>query len=289
MKKSIVLLIILITFFNFVFYLRALKPVSEKVINFFPKRVSELKIPSPTPTPTPTPTPRPLTFAEMNILYGPCVYLPTLMYHHIQEMTVAKGKNQQNLTVSTETFKKQMQDLKDRGYQTATLSELVAFFDGGVALPKKSILLTFDDAYEDIYLNAFPLLKELGFKTIVFTPTGLINNYDYLNWDQVSEMASSGITFANHTWSHKNVKTDQETLEMEITTADTQLSERGYNFPKTFAYPYGLESNQATKVLQDLNYKLAFSTRSGGTLCKKQRFDLPRIRIGNVNISNYGF
>ena len=33
---------------------------------------------------SPSPTPKPLTFAEMNALYGPCVNLPTLMYHHIQ-------------------------------------------------------------------------------------------------------------------------------------------------------------------------------------------------------------
>jgi peptidoglycan/xylan/chitin deacetylase (PgdA/CDA1 family) len=291
MKKPLILVALLI-FSGFVFYLRVVKPNAVNLIKLLPENFIQkfsAPIPTSTPVPTPTPTPKPLTFAEMNALYGPCVYLPTLMYHHVQDMDVARGKNQQNLTVPTETFRQQMQDLKDRGYQTASIVQLASFFDEGVAIPKKSILLTFDDAYEDVYLNAFPILKEFGFKATVFTPTGLVNNYDYLNWNQVSEMAVYGITFANHTWSHKNVKTDKSTLEMEIATADTQLSERGYNSPKSFAYPYGLESAQAIKLLQDLNYRLAFSTRAGGTLCKKQRFDLPRIRIGGGNIFNYGF
>jgi peptidoglycan/xylan/chitin deacetylase (PgdA/CDA1 family) len=288
MKKKKILLVILIIFLFFTLYLRIVKPNLPKIGSLFSFNHKN-EVPVVTPSPTPSPTPKPLTFAEMNALYGPCVYLPTLMYHHVQDMNVAKGKNQQNLTVSTETFRQQMMYLRDRGYQTVGLNQLVSFFDEGMGIPKKSILLTFDDAYEDTFLNVFPILKEVGFKGIVFTPTGLVNNDDYLNWDQISEMASYGIVFANHTWSHKNVKTDFDTLEMEITTADTQLSERGYNLPKSFAYPYGLESSQAVELLNGLGYKLAFSTRSGSTLCKKQRLGLPRVRIGNVSLSAYGF
>src|SRR4030042_5289786 len=42
--------------------------------------------PSPSPPPSPSPTAKPLTFAEMNAFYGPCVYAPTLMYHHIEDL-----------------------------------------------------------------------------------------------------------------------------------------------------------------------------------------------------------
>lgn len=292
MKKIIILSITtLFVFLGFVFYLKILKSSFQKLVSRFyhQEKVQEVLIATPIPIPTPTPTPKPLTFAEMNALYGPCVYLPTLMYHHVQDMDVARGKNQQNLTVATATFREQMQYLKSKGYQTVSLNDLISFFDQGVSIPQKTILLTFDDGYEDNFLYAFPILKEIGFKATIFTTTGLVNNYDYLNWDQISEMAGYGISFANHTWSHKNVKVEQSTLEMEVKTADTQLSERGYNSPKVFAYPYGLESTQAIKLLQDLNYQLAFSTRSGSTLCKKQRFDLPRVRIGNISLSNYGF
>ena len=244
---------------------------------------------SPTPTRTATPTPRPLTFSEMNTLYGPCVYAPTLMYHHVQSPEDAKAKNQTGLTVRTADFRVQMQYLKDRSYTVISMQDLLSFFEQRVKPQSKSILLTFDDVYDDFFTDAYPILKEFGYSATVFIPTGLMNNAGYLYWDKIAEMTGNRILFANHTWSHKNVKTKEDVLKMEISTADVQLNEKGLNGPKVFAYPYGLESALTISFLQGLNYKLAFTTRHGGTLCKKQILDLPRIRIGNGSLSIYGF
>src|SRR4030042_5222800 len=84
--------------------------------------------PVPLASPTPTPTPRPLTFEELNALYGPCVRLPVIFYHHVQDMDAAKEKGQQNLTVSTDTFISQMQYLKDKGYVTLGTNSITDFF-----------------------------------------------------------------------------------------------------------------------------------------------------------------
>lgn len=213
--------------------------------------------------------------------------MPALMYHHIQGLNEAKEKNQTALTVTPEFFRNQMQYLKDKGYVIVSLENLIAFFDSGITLSAKPVLITFDDAYEDFYRNAYPILREFGYKAIVFVPTGLVNNPGYLSWDQINEMDSSGIFFANHTWSHKNVAVSQEVLEREISTADFQLFERGLNSSKVFAYPYGLDNQRAISLLEKLNYKLAFTTRYGSVQCTKQRLDLPRIRIGNSGMAGY--
>lgn len=246
-------------------------------------------IPTPSPTPAPTPTPRPLTFSEMNTLYGPCVYAPTLMYHHVQSAESAKARNQVALTVRTPDFRAQMQYLKDKSYNVISMQDLSNFFEQGIKPSSKSVLLTFDDGYDDFYTDAYPILREFNYPATVFIPTGLMNNTGYLYWDKISEMANGRILFANHTWSHKNVAAKQDVLKMEISTADVQLNEKGLNVPKVFAYPYGLESALAISFLQGLDYKMAFTTRHGGTLCKKQILDLPRIRIGNGSLSIYGF
>ncbi len=241
----------------------------------------------PTPTPSPTPTPKPLTFSEMNTLYGPCITLPTFMYHHIQDMTLARTKNQQNLTVDTVNFQKQMQYLKDKGYQTLAMSDLINFFSGGASIPRKSVLLTFDDGYDDFYLNAYPILSQLGFKATMFTPTGLIGNPGYLSWNQIGSM--SNVLFANHTWSHKNMNANGSIDEKEISLADTQLMQRGYDNPKVFAYPYGSANVIAENLLSKYGYTLAFTTKPGNILCKKQSLILPRVRIGNISLGSYGF
>jgi len=244
--------------------------------------------PTPTSAPTPSPTPKPLSFSEMNTLYGPCVHLPVLIYHHIQTEDAAKADKQTNLTVYTDIFQKQMQYLKDKGYNTISMNDLVIFFNNGTAVPSKSILLTFDDGYEDFYTDAYPILRNLGFKATMFVPTGLMNNPDYLTWDQIMSM-NGPILFANHTWSHKNVGVSVSAMEYEISTANTQLSDHNLNSPKVFAYPYGLDTKASETYLSSLGYEAAFTEKSGSTLCKQQRFSLPRIRIGSTSLSSYGF
>lgn len=244
---------------------------------------------TPISTPTSSPTPRPLTFSEMNNLYGPCVSLPSLMYHHIQSEESAKANKQTGLSVYTNIFKEQMQYLKDRNYNVLGAQDLVNFMKSGVKTPSRSILLTFDDGYNDFYTDAYPILKSIGFKAIMFTPTGLINNPGYLNWDQISEMNANNIFFANHTWSHRNVAVAEDIMKKEISTADLQLTEHNLNNPKVFAYPYGIDNTNAESYLNTLGYNFAFTTKPGSILCQKQKFDLPRIRIGNRPLKSYGF
>lgn len=282
--------IVLVVFITIGIFLLIQRPKISISPNGSKDKFGELNkpVPTPTPSPSPTPTPRPLTFAEMNALYGPCVHLPVLMYHHIQSRDAATADKQTNLTVYTDVFQSQMQYLKSKGYNTVTMNDLVNFFDSGTLISGKSVLITFDDGYQDFYTDAYPILSGLGLHATMFVPTGLIQNPDYLTWDEISGMTSS-VLFANHTWSHKNVQVSTGSMETEISTADIQLNDHGLNSPKVFAYPFGLETSQAENYLASLGYKAAFTTRSGSTLCKKQRFDLPRIRIGNAPLSSYGF
>ena len=243
----------------------------------------------PTPTIIPTPTVHQVTFAEMNQKYGPCTKVSVLMYHHVQDEILAKKLGQTGLTVTPEWFDKQMQYLKDKQYAVIKMDDLVNFVKDSKPLPSKAVLITLDDAYEDNYFYAFPILKKYNFPATIFTPTGLVTVMDYLNWSEVEEMDSSGlIYFANHTWSHHASTGSVQVLDKEVRLADTQLSEKGYNKSKVFAYPYGKPSVGAEEVLAKYGYSLAFTTRHGNIMCAKQKYDLPRIRVGNAPLSKFG-
>ncbi len=239
--------------------------------------------------PTPTSSPKPLTFEEVNNLYGPCINLPVLYYHHIQNMDVAKAAGQQNLTVATDIFIDQMQYLKDKGYTTVATNTLTDFFDKGVYPAHGYVILTFDDGYSDFYVNVLPILRQFGFKAVLALPTGLVGNPGFLTWDEISQAASSGVEVINHTWSHASMGGSSDIVQKEITTADDQLNQRGYNSNKAFIYPYGTYNDYVIGFLQSKGYTLAFTTIPGSTLCKKHRFTLPRVRIGNTTLSAYGF
>lgn len=242
-----------------------------------------------TPTPSPTPTPRPLTFAELNELYGPCLYAPSLMYHHVQSQEQAQAEGNLSLTVFPDTFRLQMQHLADRGYTPISMAELNNFLQTGQKPAAKPIIITFDDGYDDNYQEAFPILKEFGFPATVFLATGLMENPGYLTWAQIQEMSGSKILFANHTWSHANVGGTREKIQKEIGTADIQLADHGQNTPKVFSYPYGFGGKYAKEFLSEKGYNLAFTTRSGSAQCRQQNLNLPRIRIGNTSLAAYGF
>lgn len=242
-----------------------------------------------TPAPLPTPTPHPPTLQELNSRFGPCVHLPVLMFHHIQPEAQAKVNKQTGLTVDTTDFAKDLEYLKQKNYTVIPPQSLINFFDNGTPLPAKPVMLTFDDAYRDFYTDAYPLLSQHHFFATLFVPTGLVENPDYVSWDNLKSMANSGLLLAaNHTWSHHGMKTQASTVDKEITLADTQLSNHDLNSPKVFAFPYGTVGPYAISFLESHGYRLAFTTQHGFYQCKQQRLTLPRIRIGNAPLSSYG-
>lgn len=240
-----------------------------------------------TPTLAITPTPKPVTIEDLNKKYGPCAKIEVLMYHHIQDEATAKATNETGLSVTPDFFRKQLQYLKDKGYIVIGMSDLNNFFNNGTSLPKKAAIITLDDAYEDNYTNAYPILKEFGFKATIFVPTGHVMGAGYLTWDQIAQM-SDLVDFGNHTWSHHASAGTATVLEWEIGTADKDLVSHGLDNNKVFAYPYGNPSKLDEQILTKYGYNLAFTTTHGSTMCKGQKYVLPRIRIGNAPLSSYG-
>ncbi|HAV9751869.1 TPA: polysaccharide deacetylase family protein, partial [Escherichia coli] len=79
-------------------------------------------------------------------------HLPVLMYHHVS--------NKPGLvTLSPRTFREQMKWLAESDWKTVTAAEVEAFYRGET-LPRKSVMLTFDDGWLDNWLQVFPVLQE---------------------------------------------------------------------------------------------------------------------------------
>ena len=124
--------------------------------------------------------------------------VPIIMYHSIDNPHHLSG-----IVVSPHNFRKQLKFFKKHKYNVISLDMLVAALKEKKRLPKKSVVITFDDGYEDNYTNAFPILKEFGFPATIFVITDLISTEDeYLTWDQLREMEKHGITIGSHTLDH---------------------------------------------------------------------------------------
>lgn len=73
--------------------------------------------------------------------------IPVLLYHHIlmQKEMDDHNWNNNGSVISFESFTNQMKYLNENNYYTATLDELELFMDRKLDLPKKTVVITFDD------------------------------------------------------------------------------------------------------------------------------------------------
>ncbi len=265
--------------------------------HIFTQTIEKVKTTSVTDTPTATLTQQPsptITQAKsvaVAVPSGFCLNAPMPYWHHIEPMFQATAEGHQSLTVDSTIFDKQMNYLVSAGYQTISVDELVTALLNHQQLPAKSIVLTFDDGYSDIYTYAFPIFRKYNITANLMIPTGLMGVPGYMTWDQLKEMVSSGKVFAyNHTWSHASLgAATKDKIEYEIGTADSQLQQNLGHKVTIFAYPYGSMSPLAVQVLQEHGYIAALSTLGGSYQCDGYIMALRRIHMGNASMQAYGF
>ncbi len=177
------------------------------------------------------------------------VFLPArkglriLMYHKVSEEKV------DGLTISTEKLKKQFEFIRQKGYQTLSFSDLYETVKIGKPLPKRPLILTFDDAYYNFKEYAAPLLKTYGYKASVFIPVGYMgktNSWDngsdpILSAGEISELTNSGnIEFGIHSFLHRSyAELDPAGIEKDLDLCIQTLDYHHIRFVRVLAYPYG--------------------------------------------------
>lgn len=250
--------------------------------------LTEKHIPTPSITLTPTSSPKPTQeIIDPNAF---CLNVPVIYYHHIEPVSQAAKEGHAQLTVDSQNFDEQMKYLADHGYNTISAEDLVNALLSHKPLPGKPIVVTADDGYTDIYQYAYPIIKKYNIKLSLMIPTGLLENPDYLTWNQLKEMVDSGFVYAyDHTWSHYSLPHGGDAKDqMEISVAKTQLEEHLGHKVKIFAYPYGTYDPRIMNLLRSDGFTGAYSTIPGTRQCDSYIFLLRRIRVGGSSLSYYG-
>lgn len=89
--------------------------------------------------------------------------IPVLLYHDIQETAASDP-----YTIKKQKFEEQLLFLKNNGYTTITMDEFIDAYHGKINLPKKSVLLTFDNGYVSLKTTVNPLLIKHKLNAIAF-------------------------------------------------------------------------------------------------------------------------
>jgi peptidoglycan/xylan/chitin deacetylase (PgdA/CDA1 family) len=110
--------------------------------------------------------------------------LRVLAYHRVRDIATGFTFDPMLVSASPDGFASQVRWLRDR-FRPVRCEEVIEALDGGRALPRDAVLVTFDDGYDDNYHVAFPVLRELGVPATFFVATGHIDSgapfaYDWL-------------------------------------------------------------------------------------------------------------
>ena len=188
--------------------------------------------------------------------------ISVLMYHSVSDSKAF-------FAVPPKRFEKQMRYIRENGVDTVFSSEIPSRLQNGQLA--NTICVTFDDGYEDVYKNAYPILKSLAMKATGFLITSEIGgsytnsegrSFPLLKRNQIEEMLESGlIEFAPHGHTHRKLHgLDAQEQEKEIISSrDEVKSLTGFD-PRVFAYPRG-RTTSGTKLSgrppPNLRYRLA--------------------------------
>ena len=194
------------------------------------------------------------------------------------------------ISTAPEVFRIQLRHLKEEGYKAVTLGEFASVINGDSALPLKSLVLTFDDGFQNFRTEAVPVLEELGFKATVFLVTDKCGKYNdwqgnppelprsrLLDWSEIKELSGLGYEFGVHTRTHPDLtRLSPDDVAKEVTESRSAVEDALGREVRSFAYPYGRFDTSVRKSVME-HYDVACSTKLGLAGTGSDKFALERV------------
>ncbi|MEI6713258.1 MAG: polysaccharide deacetylase family protein [Verrucomicrobiota bacterium] len=230
--------------------------------------------------------------------------VPVGMFHHVNHNA------DDFITVSVKHFADQMACLVKEGVTTLSAQELLEHQLGQKEAPAKSFAITFDDAWLDVYVHAFPILKQHGLKFTIFVVTDWSEAasknppatlpFDFpthheseklvranrtgeviCGWDHLREMMASGLcSIESHTATHEDVtKMSGDSLRADLRRASQSLQANLGVTSRQLCWPKGRHNKQSTTLAQEEGIEATYLVKRGVNLAGKGGLDIKRFTV----------
>lgn len=182
-----------------------------------------------------------------------------LMYHRIADRYPDVTTPTWNVT--PERFRRQLGGLVARGFRAWPLLKVLDHARHDLPVPPRAFVVTFDDGYENVYLNAWPVLRELNIPATIFLATSFLNSqtpFPFDDWSeagsgrvphhswrpltvaQCREMAVDGLLeLGAHTHTHADFRNRPDVFEADLSRCVRFMHEQFGAASPAFAFPYG--------------------------------------------------
>lgn len=212
--------------------------------------------------------------------------VPVLMYHRVCEASSAAMRK---FTVTPLEFEAQLRWLARQGYTGLTVSDYVQRSQGrGAPLPKRPVLLTFDDGFADFGAQAAPLLQAHGLPATLYVVGGLVGGTSRWlpgtdaelplhDWDALGQLQAAGIELGGHGMTHRALDGLSEAELAQEVGAPRQLMARHLGqAPDSFCYPFGFRSERVRRAVRAAGYQNACAVRYASSHTDADVFDIAR-------------
>jgi peptidoglycan/xylan/chitin deacetylase (PgdA/CDA1 family) len=199
------------------------------------------------------------------------------MYHVIAKPPA--GTPYPHLWVEPADFAAQMLRLRKDGYRAVTLAQVYRAWHGRATLPRRPVVVTFDDGYASQHRHAFRVLRGMGWPGVLNLKLDALNEAGGLRASQVKELIRAGWEVDSHTFSHPDVTgLGAAELRHELVDSRRELRRR-FGVPADFfCYPSGRYDSSVIRKVRSAGYLAATTTRPG-LADPSQRYELARVRV----------
>lgn len=187
--------------------------------------------------------------------------IPIITYHKIS--------NDREFGLTTQglkAFEAQIFNLVSKGYKSITFKDL----NNGKPIPQKSVIISFDDGYESVYQNAFPILQKYNLTASIFIVANYLGKYNdwesfaiqrkyrHLSKSQILELKKYGYEIASHSLNHYYLPfCSDKTIRREVEVSMKKLEDITGDSVVSFCFPYGKYNQNSLKIVEEAGYKYA--------------------------------
>lgn len=211
-----------------------------------------------------------------------------LCYHAIQDLS--HDPTLKPYGTPAPRFKAQIARLKRHGAQFITPEEFHNYLQGKNGVPRKAVLLTFDDCFFELGEIARAVLHPQHIPALAFAVSGLRTNewdqaigcmkLELLGSNELIELQNLGVEIGCHSMTHPELpKLSTQQLKEETAGAAQQLADNGIRPSRYFAYPYGESDADSRRAVQAAGFQAAFGLNRKMVTRTDDHLDLPRVEI----------
>jgi len=210
-----------------------------------------------------------------------------LSYHSIIEGDQPAHADPYKQHLPLRLFRQHLDYLQSR-CKVISLSEFLKAKHENLRLPDYSVVLTFEDGFEDFYTVAARQFAERNLAAAVFVITDRAyghlppNGESFLSWEQIQELALSGIEIGSHTCSHPRLPDiPLEEVKKELADSRSAILDHLKADHIPLSYPHGCTSESISLLAKSLGYSCAITTTLGPNGRDADVFALTRTTIAS--------